>query len=178
MAAGRVDPVGGWNFTVSLLGSTTTAGAVLSALAKPFAAGFSECSGLEASMTVEDYREGGRNDTVLRFPGRISWSPIRLRRGMASSEEIWNWYDAFLQGRGERLDGVITLLDEHGEPVRIWRFDRGIPSRWAGPAMNAGQSGVAIEELEIVHEGIRPEATGAVSRVAGAITSLAGSLGA
>ncbi len=171
------NPVGGWNFTVSLLDSASAAGVVLTALGSPVQAGFSECSGLETSMTVEEYREGGRNDTVLRFPGRISWSPVRLRRGVVSSADLWRWYEGFLRGQGKRRDGVITLRNDTGEAVRVWRFHRGIPSRWAGPALNATQNAVAVEELEIIHEGLRPEQGGTVSQIAGAVGSLARTLG-
>ena len=171
------NPVGGWNFTVSLLDSASIAGAVVSAISAPVSAGFSECSGLETSMTVEEYREGGRNDTVLRFPGRITWSPIRLRRGVVATPDLWRWYEAFLRGKGKRRDGVITLLDDKGGAVRVWRFHRGIPSRWTGPALHANQNAVAIEELEITHEGIRPEGTGLVSEIAGAVTSIANAFG-
>jgi phage tail-like protein len=171
------NPVGGWNFTISLLDSASAAGAILQAISPPVAAGFSECSGLETTMSVEDYREGGRNDAVLRFPGHITWAPIRLRRGVTATPDLWRWYEAFLRGNGKRRDGVITLRDDHGESVRVWRFHRGIPSRWAGPALHAAASAVAIEELEITHEGIRPEGTGIVSEIAGAVTSIAEAFG-
>ena len=176
----RRDPVGGWNFTVSLVDSSSVTAVVVGAVAAltgPSTNGFSECSGLETSMTVEEYREGGRNDTVLRFPGRTSWSPIRLRRGVVANPELWKWYEGFLKGQGKRRDGVITLLDQLGMPVRVWRFHRGLPSKWSGPALHATQNAVAIEELEIVHEGIRPEGGGVVSQIAGTMSSIASSLG-
>jgi phage tail-like protein len=173
----RTDPVGGWNFSVGLVETSSVTSVVIGAVAGPLRAGFSECTGLETSMAVEEYREGGRNDTVLRFPGRVSWSPLRLRRGVVASPELWQWYEAFVLGRGKRRDGVVTLHDSTGRPVRVWRFHRGIPSRWAGPALNATQNAVAVEELEIVHEGIRPESGSVVSQIAGAVAGVAGALG-
>jgi phage tail-like protein len=175
----RTDPVGGWNFTVSLMDAASAAGTVISVTlgGKPVQAGFSECHGLEAVMAVEEYREGGRNDTVLRFPGRISWAPLRLRRGVAFSDELLKWFGTFSAGKGKRRDGVITLLSDAGEPVRAWRFLRGIPGKWTGPTFSAATSALAFEELEIHHEGIQVEGGGAISQVAGAIGSLARSLG-
>jgi len=173
------EPVGGWNFAVSLVDAAGAVGTVVSVAmgGRPIQAGFSECAGLETSMAIEEYKEGGRNDTVLRFPGRIQWAPLRLRRGVAVGNDLWAWYQGFLEGRGKRKDGVVTLLNDAGDPVRAWRFLRGLPSKWTGPMLNATQSTVAIEELEIAHEGLRAEGGGAVSQIAGAIGTIARTLG-
>jgi phage tail-like protein len=173
------NPVGGWNFTLSLLDAASAAATVVSVTmgARPPQSGFSECTGLEATMAVEDYREGGRNDTILHFPGRISWAPIRLRRGVVVDNGLLAWLSSFAEGKGKRRDGVVTLLDDMHAPVRSWRFQRGLPTKWTGPTLDAGKNAVAIEELEIQHEGIRLEGGGAISQVAGAIGSLARTLG-
>jgi phage tail-like protein len=115
--------------------------------------GFTECSGLESTMTPEEHKEGG-SMTVLRFPQRMTWSNIRLKRGVTVSDDLWNWYFAYLQGKGRRRDGIITLQNELHVPFKAWRFKRGIPVKWSGPSMNAGQSQVAVEEIEIAHEGL------------------------
>jgi len=82
MAVGqRVDPVGSYNFVIRLQESSSAIALVALKIGTPAQGGFSECSGLEMSMPPEEYREGGRNDTVLKFPSRVSWSNIRLRRG-------------------------------------------------------------------------------------------------
>jgi phage tail-like protein len=168
------DPVGGWNFTVSLVDATGAVGSAVSVAfhGPPVQAGFSECQGLEAVMAVEEYREGGRNDAILRFPGRVSWSPIRLRRGVVYDNELLEWFGLFVQGRGQRRDGVITLRCDTGTPVRRWRFTRGLPSKWTGPALAAASGALAIEELEIQHEGLLVEGSSAVSQVASSIGAL------
>ena len=56
-----------------------------------------------------------------------------------------------------------VLLDERGKTVRVWRFIQGLPVRWAGPALDAGQSRVAIEEIEIAHQGLRQTGAGSGS---------------
>lgn len=173
------NPVGAWNFSLSLLDAASAAATVVSLTVggRPAQSGFSECTGLEVSMAVEDYREGGRNDTILHFPGRVSWAPLRLRRGVVADNSLLAWLGTFAEGRGKRRDGVVTLLDDQGRPVRTWRFQRGLPTKWSGPTFDAAKSAVALEELEIQHEGIRLEGGGAVSQVAGAIGSLARTLG-
>jgi phage tail-like protein len=151
----RVDPFRGFNFSVSLTDSTSALSIAVSLSSSPPVGSFSECSGLEKTLQTEDYKEGGNNGLVRRFPSNVTWNNIRLRRGIATNDQLWLWHDGFVQGMGKRQDGVITLLDETQTPVKVWRFTRGLPVKYVGPSLNAGQSAVAIEELEIGHEGIR-----------------------
>jgi phage tail-like protein len=118
------------------------------------AGGFSECTGLELGFDVEEYKEGGNNGTVLRFPTRAKWTNLRLKRGVALSDDLRQWQYGFVQGNVSRRDGVITLLDEQQNPVKVWSFKRGLPVKWTGPNLNAMQSQVAVEEIEIAHEGL------------------------
>lgn len=157
-------PVLGYNFTVSLVESAS-AGSFLQATfgVAPPQGGFSECSGLELSMQPETYAEGGNNGALLKFAGRAAWSNIRLKRGIVTNADLWRWHNDFVEGSGKRRDGVITLLDDNGETVRVWRFRRGLPVRWVGPTMHASQAHVAIEEIEIAHEGLRQTGAGSGS---------------
>ena len=75
--------------------------------------------------------------------------------GMALSEDLWLWHYGFSQGQVQRRDGLVILQDEQQEPVQTWSFTRGLPVRWTGPAFNATQNAVAIEEIEIAHEGLQ-----------------------
>lgn len=170
-------PVGGFNFNVRLLDTAKPGTALLTTVAPPPGGGFSECVGLESTMQVEEYREGGRNDGVLKFPGRIAGANIRLKRGVAISTDLWKWHEAYLRGTGKRRDGVIELLDDGGDVVGTWRFRRGIPIRWVGPNLVAGQSSVAVEELEIAHEGLKVQSLGVVGEIASTIGSIGESLG-
>jgi phage tail-like protein len=168
MAVGeRTDPARGYNFAIRLQESGSGIAVVALTIGVPPQGGFSECSGLEMTMPPEEYREGGRNDTVLKFPSRVSWSNIRLRRGVVVSNDLWDWHYAFVEGRGKRRDGTITLHNDLHEPVRVWRFTRGFPVKWSGPLMNAMQSQVAVEELEIAHEGLKMLSSGAAGIVGG-----------
>ena len=157
------DPALGFNFSVSLAESGT-AGATIQAIAgRPPQGGFSECSGLEVSISPETYAEGGNNGTLLKFTGRASWPNIKLKRGVITSADLWRWHNDYVEGNGRRRDGVISLLNQKGKTVRVWRFRRGLPVRWVGPALNAMQAQVAIEEIEIAHEGLRQTGAGSGS---------------
>ena len=154
----RSVPVLNHNFVVSLLDTSsvlaTVGSALVSGLLDVAVGGFSECQGLDASMKIEEWNEGGNNGTVLKFPGRISWTNITLKRGMAANSALWDWFYGFVQGQGKRRDGVIALLNERLVPTNIWYFRRGVIAKYAGPQMNATQNSVAIELIEIAHEGI------------------------
>jgi phage tail-like protein len=164
----RTDPFRNYNFLVMLVDSASSLMSVLSAIQRTALAGFSESSGLEMDLEVEEYKEGGGNGTILKFPTRVKWSNIRLRRGMAASDDLWSWHYNFVEGKGARRDGVIVLQDERHNPAKAWSFTRGLPVKWVGPSMNAAQSQVAIEELEITHEGLKLWSLGA------AVSSLLG----
>lgn len=149
----REDPLRAFNFYISL---TKTAGILQQAIfgtERTAAGGFSECTGLEATMTVEEYAEGGLNGYMHKFMTRMTYSNIVLKRGMSFSDELWRWHQDFINGEGQRSDGLIVLQDENGLPVRSWKFVRGLPLKMSGPSFNAAQSAIAIETLEIVHEG-------------------------
>jgi phage tail-like protein len=162
---GRADPLLGFNFRVSVTDSQPAASSALAGLSislsgSQASAGFSEISGLEATMDVESYDAGGVNGGALKFPGRVKWSNLVLKRGviaqrpLSDTSDFWTWLQGFLDGQGVRKDGVITLMDESGAPALAWSWRRGLPLKWTGATMNAQQSQVAIEQLEIAHEGL------------------------
>ncbi len=178
----RDDPVLGFNFQISLIDATSSMAApvttvALSSVVDRPAGGFSECTGLDGALEVEDYMEGGNNAGVLRFPTRIKWEPLRLKRGLTTNTELWDWYYGFAEGRTARKDGVIVVRGSDGRPHTVWGFRRGLPIKYSGPQLNASQNQVAIVSLEIAHEGLyqMPGASGlanAVSDAANAIGSL------
>jgi phage tail-like protein len=154
----RRDPVLNHNFVVSLLDSSSTLG-LLGSISMPAIfdvalGGFSECSGLEMSLQVEEFKEGGNNGRMLKFPTRVTWSNITLKKGLGAGTALWDWHYGFTEGQGRRRDGVIVLLTDLHVPNHIWYFRRGLPVKYTGPALNATQSSVAIESIEIAHEGI------------------------
>jgi phage tail-like protein len=158
LLSGRGDPVLNHNFVISLLDSSNASGLFgaisMSAIFDVALGGFSECGGLEMSLQVEEFREGGNNGRLLKFPTRVTWSNITLKKGVSSGTTLWDWHYAFTVGRGNRRDGVIVLLSDRHVPNNIWYFRRGLPVKYTGPALNATQSSVAIESIEISHEGL------------------------
>lgn len=172
----RSDPVLGHNFLISLLDTSSSLALAktiaVSAITDVALGGFSECSGLEMSMQPEEYKEGGRNGAVLKFPNRVAWSNIILKRGVGSGMALWDWHYGFVEGRGRRRDGLIVLLNDLHLPNNIWHFRRGLPVKYTAPSLNATQNSVAIESIEIAHEGIYQ--TPLVGLGAAAATSLVG----
>ncbi len=150
-------PFPAFNFYITLIdvsGTLATVMTAVSAVANYALGGFQECSGLETTMQIEEYQEGGRNEYVHKLPGRVSHSAITLRRGMGFTDGLWLWLDDYRQGRGKRRHGVIALMNELRVPVKIWAFKEGLPVRWTGPTLHAAQSQAAIESLEITHQGL------------------------
>jgi phage tail-like protein len=152
------NPLLNHNFVISLIDSSSLLGALTSIVPAIFdvaVGGFSECSGLEMQMTPDEFKEGGNNGFVHKFPTRVTWSNIVLKKGIGASAALWDWHYGFAVGRGRRRDGVIMLLTDFEQtPNNIWQFRRGLPVKYTGPAMNAAQSAVAIESIEIAHEGL------------------------
>lgn len=151
----RIDPLGVYNFYLTLLDSQKTVGTLITAAVNYFVAGFSECSGMDATIEVMELKEGGLNSHVWKFPTRASHSNITLKHGaIYLYDDLWSWHYDWVQGKGTRKDGLIVLKDNAGKPAKIWKFKRGIPVKWSGPSLNASQNSVAIESLEIAHEGL------------------------
>lgn len=153
------DPPLGVNFLIMMAdtsskGSFLETGAV-SLVSDRLFGGFSECSGLEMVQTDLKQSEGGRNDAQLRFPGPITWTNLTLKRGVSRINNTgWDWLYSFGRGRVRRMDGLVVLLDSRRVPHSIWSFKRAFPVRFTGPSLNATSTAVAVELLELAHEGL------------------------
>jgi len=163
----RSDPLPAFNFYISLIDTSSTFAKIATAISFVTAGGFSECTGLDASLEVEPYNEGGENSYVHQFPTRITYSTITLKRGIGFSEDLWNWHFSYVSGKGARRDGLIFLQNELHIPVKVFFFRRALPLKWSGPALNAAQSSVAIEAIEIAHEGLELVSPGTLAAQAG-----------
>ena len=141
MATGqRVDPYKNFKFLVEIDGIVQ--------------AGFSDCSGFGSNVEVVEYREGGDNSTVRKLPGKISFPDIELKWGLTDSRELYDWHRAAVNGQIQRKNGSIIVLDDVGAEKVRWNFVNAWPSKWTGPSFNATAKEVAIESLEIAHEGL------------------------
>ena len=137
----RKDPYRGYNFKLEIDGIQRN--------------GFRECSGLDAKSDPIDYREGDEKVyTNCKLPGQTKYSNISLKMGKTDDKDLWEWRKKVIDGKTERKNGSIILMNESGEEKVRWNFVNGWPTSWVGPSMNATANEVAIETIEIVHEGI------------------------
>lgn len=151
----RIDPLGVFNFYLTLIDNSNLFSNLLTTALNYKVAGFSECSGLDATVEVFEYKEGGVNDYVHKFRTRASFGNLTLKHGVIYLfDDLWSWHNDFVTGKGKRKDGLIVLMDEASRATKVWKFKRGIPMKWVGPSLNAMQSSVAFESLEISHEGL------------------------
>ncbi len=135
-----IDPLGGFRFLVQI--DQLQVG------------GFSEISGLQAETKYETYEEGGQNGFVHRFPTRREYPPLVLKRGVLLSLGLWNWYNSFTVGKMTPRDGSIMMASDDYSQLLIWNFIQAYPVKWIGPQLNAGQGSLAVESLELVHQGL------------------------
>lgn len=114
---------------------------------------FRECSGFGSEITITENPQGGKPVTE-KLPGRVKYSNIVLKWGITDSRELYDWHRSAVEGRIERKSGSIVLLDSRGEEKVRWNFFNAWPSKWDGPDFNAASDDIAIETLELAHEGI------------------------
>lgn len=136
------DPLRGFKFKVQIDGINR--------------AGFREVSGLDAGTDAVDYREGDEI-AIRKLAGLQKFSNITLKRGITEDQDLWKWRLNVMEGniKDARKNGQILLLDDKGETAAEWQFFNGWPTKWTGPAFNATANEVAIDTLEIAHEGLK-----------------------
>lgn len=117
--------------------------------------GFSEVSGLQAETEIEPITEGGVNDYVHKLPKITKYPNITLKRGITDSDALWNWHQDVVNGIIKRKSGFIILLDCEGNEKWRWSFERAYPVKWTGPELRADGNTVAVESVELAHNGIK-----------------------
>jgi phage tail-like protein len=150
------DILPGYRFLVTLDPSDAFVPRELITMAMEQAPGaFMSATGFGAELEVLAYPEGGQNDFVHQLPVRHSWGRITLSRGIARDASLWAWYEAGLTGSlGARRDGAIMLQNHAGQLAMLWTFRAGLAAKWTGPELRAQDSALAIESLEIAHQGL------------------------
>ena len=118
------------------------------------AGGFSEVTGFDASIDVIEYREGDMVQTPMKIPGLKKYGNITLKQGLATSRVLYDWIIAGVDGAVDRKTITITLLDEEEAPAASWQVINAWPLKYTAPDFNATSSEIAIETLEIAHEGM------------------------
>lgn len=145
--ATRTDPYMAQNFLVVIGGAQPTP--------------VSEVLGLEAAIDVVEYRNGSLvANTTTKLAGLNRYANVTLKRGLTQDQTLWDWMKSGLGGVLVRQHVVITLRDQADNPVLVWRLINAWPCKWTGPTLSAKSSEVAIESLEICHEGIELVSSG------------------
>lgn len=146
----RDNPYGAFNFIVSLGGAQGTGdeGTIIG--------GFSDASGLGTDVSYSEYRNGNEKfNTARKIPNTHKVDDVTLKRGVVGSDDLFTWVKGVRDGTADVRTITITLLDEARSPVATWVLRNAQPKKWAGPALGAKGGGeVAMEELQLVHEGI------------------------
>jgi phage tail-like protein len=193
-----VSPTPAFNFMVTFWDTpgrgTSALSSVVSAAAsvatQMLLGGFSEVSGLDSDLELETYQEGGRNHAPHRLLKGARYSNLVFKRGVSFGTDLADWSAQVLTGSKPvvRKDGIIVLFDRNGFggvsstpvvggmlrlPVAAWKFTAGLPERLHGPQLNARSNEIAIETLEISHEGLQRVSPSMIPGVA----DVAGSLG-
>ena len=141
MATTRTDPYFGYNFAVELDGITSM--------------GFKSCAGLDTSTTSTKYREGTDASLAQReLPALLHHSVITLSRGISADHALMDWRTDISNGKPTRRDISIVLRNEQGVEKIRWNVKNAWPSKWTAPSFDATSDAVAIETLELTHEGI------------------------
>lgn len=132
--------------------------------AAPICAGaFSEVSGFEYTMTPKAIQEGGRNWGEVQLAGNTRFAAITLKRGITHVRDLYQWFDATTRQANYafRMTGRIDVYDQlyvdrkDVKPVLSWELTKALATKFKAPDLSATASQVAIEELQLTHEGIR-----------------------
>jgi phage tail-like protein len=145
MATGdRNDPYRSFNFQLEIDNIPTGA--------------FSECSGLTTEVDAVDYREGtDLQPNVRKLTGLVKFTNVVLKRGVTKDKSLWNWYNNIFAGIQDRRNVTIILLDEAHQPVIRWHVENAWLKKLDAPSFKASGNEIAIESVELVHEGLTIE---------------------
>lgn len=121
--------------------------------------GFTEVSGLTVELQTIDYREGNALEyQVTKMPGIPQYSNITLKRGMFRSDnEFFQWLNTVKLNEIERRDITVSLLNEEHDPIVVWKIREAFPCKVEGPSLNSTGNEVAVESIELCHEGLTVE---------------------
>jgi phage tail-like protein len=117
---------------------------------------FTEVSGLDVETEVVEYRDGASPEySKIKMPGMQKYNNITLKRGtFATDNEYYNWWNTVQLNTIERRDITISLLNEEHEPVVTWKVKNAWPAKVQSTDLKADGNEVAIESMELVHEGL------------------------
>lgn len=141
--ASRKDPYKGFRFLVEIEGIVQ--------------AGFAEVTIPDSAQDPVEYREGSDLPTVRKIPGLIKYGNVVLKWGTTDSLELYEWRYQVESGlvASARKNMAVIVLDEEGQMAARWEFREAWPTKYDAPDLKASGNEIAIETLEIAHEGMR-----------------------
>ena len=118
--------------------------------------GFSEVTGLTQENQAIEYRDGSFPEySSIKMPGLRKFSNLTFKRGVIKADnDFFKWLSTIKLNTVERRDLVISLLNEKHEPVMTWKVQNAFPVKLEGPQLKASANEVAIESIELAHEGL------------------------
>ena len=121
--------------------------------------GFSEASGLTMEIQPIEYRDGANSDfNTIKMPGLPKTANVVLKRGIVDGDkEFFDWLNKTKMNQAERRDVTISLLNEEHAPVVVWKVKNAWPTKVQSTDLKADGNEVAIESVEIAHEGLTIE---------------------
>lgn len=116
-------------------------------------AAFSECDGLEMSMEPKTFQQGGQNTEQIHLAGPVSYGQLTLKRGMSKDFGLWRWFTEVMKTdqRGLRGQGLVVMLDGAQQKQITFKLKDCLPIKLRVPTLNAKESGIAIEEMQLVY---------------------------
>lgn len=119
------------------------------------AGSFSEVSGFDATIDVVEYRAGDDPAIIpTKLPGLIKYGNITLKWGSSETMVLYDWLIDITEGTIEKKTVTLTALDEEGSPAASWRCINAWPVKYTAPDFNGTSSEVAVETIELAHEGL------------------------
>ena len=117
---------------------------------------FQEISGLDVQSEEIKYRHGDSPEfSVIKMPGMKKVGNVTMKKGTFKSDnKFWDWFNQIKMNTIKRLPVTISLLDETGAPTMVWTLTNAWPTKITGTDLKAEGNEVAIETIEIVHEGL------------------------
>ncbi|MDM8085475.1 phage tail protein [Cellulomonas cellasea] len=123
---------------------------------------FRSLRGLELTVGVEEYVEGGQNGYAHKLPGVLRWPNLVFERGLIESDALFTWVansaGENFAARGNKLTrstGAVTAISYTGERLRAWELQGVFAVRWEGPAFDVDREEQLVERLEVAHNGFR-----------------------
>jgi len=119
---------------------------------------FKEVSGLDSETEVIEHRVTGKggNLIITKIPGALKWPNIVMKRGITDDRRLHDWRKKVEDGQvvANRKNGTITLYAPDGTSVAKYSFKKAWPCKFTGPSLDSSKNELAIEQLELAHEGL------------------------